>query len=185
MIPLLNNVYQSYEDDVDAVASWCDSVYASTFGEYFEPIARLFERMQSKDVPITDAELSEILIDLPLTLFSVSESLNKMRLNYEVVKLKQKQNEYEISQDPNTPTKHKSDYVASKMLEHKLLILAYTTIINRVESEISFCRELIMGAKKIWDGRKRGELVNPVSPTSESAESLPEYHGKSYIKGGS
>ena len=51
-------------------------------------------------------------------------------------------------------------------------------VVLRVEGEISFCRELIMAAKKIWDGRRDAEGANPihtdVSP-EDTYDNLPVY----------
>lgn len=181
----LNNVQAEYSDDIDAVAAWCDEIYQQNFAQHFGESRNLFTRLKSKTQPITDEELSWILINLPLNLFDVSEILNKFRVSQEVIKLKNKQKESDLikASTETSATKRQED-ATIKMIEHKLLVTAYSAVMTRVESEISFCRELIMGAKKIWDSRRRAESVNPVSPVDDSHMNLPDYQYNAYIKGG-
>lgn len=176
----LNSVLSENAEDIESVVSWCSDIYDGKFAEYFLNARVLFERVQSKTHPITDDELSQILIDLPMKLFDVSEVLNQFRLSYEVVKLRNKQKESDLikSSSETTAPKRKSD-AELQMIPDKLLVTAFDSVITRVENEISFCRELIMSAKKIWDARRKTEQVNPISEVSD----LPEYNVKSYIKG--
>lgn len=178
MIDLVG-VVAEMSDDIDGVTAWCDAEYQENFGSYFHDARLLFDRMQSKEHPITDEELSWILINLPMQLFDVSEALNRMRLNMEVVKMRVKSVEHDIiSKSQEKSATKKNAEAAVETAGGRLLISAYSSIISRVESEISFSRELIMGAKKIWDGRRKGEQANPVQQPND----LPEY-SPSYIKG--
>lgn len=181
----LNDVQSEFSEDIEAVSDWCDEIYQQNFAIHFGESRELFNRLKSKTHPITDEELSWILINLPLNLFDVSEVLNKFKVSQEVVKLRNKQKESDLvkSSVENTATKRQED-AAIKMLENKLLVTAYSSVMSRVESEISFCRELIMGAKKIWDSRRRAESANPVSPVDDSHINLPDYQEGVYIKGG-
>lgn len=176
----LNSVMSENTKDIESVVSWCSEIYGEKFAEYFLNARVLFERVQSKTHPITDDELSQILIDLPMKLFDVSEVLNQFRLSYEVVKLRNKQKESDLikSSSETTAPKRKSD-AELQMIPDKLLVTAFDSVITRVENEISFCRELIMSSKKIWDARRKTEQVNPISEVSD----LPDYNVKSYIKG--
>jgi hypothetical protein len=176
----LNSVMSENTKDIESVVSWCSEIYDEKFAEYFLNARVLFERVQSKTHPITDDELSQILIDLPMKLFDVSEILNQFRLSYEVVKLRNKQKESDLmkSSSETTAPKRKSD-AELQMIPDKLLVTAFDSVITRVENEISFCRELIMSSKKIWDARRKTEQVNPISEVSD----LPDYNVKSYIKG--
>lgn len=182
----LKSAQLEMSEDLDAVNAWCSDLYDSTFSIHFVDARHLFERLKSRDAPITDDELNQILIDLPLNLFDVSEKLNSLRLNQEVVKLKNRQKEADLVKASTESTATKRQESASlQMISDKLLITAYSTVISRVEGEISFCRELIMGAKKIWDARRRTEQVNPVNEvTVDASPNLPAYTNKSYIKGG-
>ena len=58
----------------------------------------------------------------------------------------------------------KAEEAESKMEEYTILSNALETLITRVDSEISFSRELIMSAKKIFDARRNTEQVNPINP---------------------
>ncbi len=179
----INKANKSSKEDIDAVSNWCEQVYQSNFGSHFSESCSLFERLKSKEHPITDNELSWILITLPINLFHASETLNRMKLNYEVVKLKYKQRELEIVNESSAKTMtQKRDEAAIQMIDDKLLMLAYESLISRVESKISLSRELIMGAKKIWDGRRKTDNVIPVGETDTSE--LPDYKGEEYIYGG-
>ena len=181
----LRTIQQEVDDDVQAVTSWCNEIYEEQFSKYFDESRELFGRLKSKTKPITDEELSWILINLPLSLFEVSEILNRIKVSQEVIKLRNKQKESELvkASTENSAAKRQED-AALQMLEHKLLVTAYSSVMSRVESEVSFCRELIMGAKKIWDARRRTESANPVSPVDSHLE-LPDYQPGVYIKGGS
>lgn len=171
-------VQQENEDDVIAVTSWCDEMYDGIFAPYFKDVRKLYKRLQSKSRPITDDELEEILTMLPLNLFSVSESLNKFRTELEVhkMKMKQKKKEYVDSSIETSETRRTAD-AQYRLIEDELLCTAYSNVIARVEGEVSFSRELIMSAKKLWDGRRGGERVNPVS--EGTTEPLPDYNPNS------
>jgi len=177
-------VIEEYSTDLDAIQEFCDDMYSQFFEENFAEIRELYKRMKSKVHPITDAELEYILTTFPMELFTVAEKLNKLRLNCEVVKLKNKQTLEKIRNDAiadatahglnKTQTnEHVSHVVAEKMVEYEVLHAAYSSIIARVENEQTFSKELIMGAKKIWDARRSSELSNPVGMVVP--EDLPEY----------
>lgn len=181
----INKAVESSKEDIDAVSEWCEQVYKSNFEYHFSDSHSLFKRLKSKEHPITDDELSWILITLPINLFQTSETLNRMKLNHEVVKLRYKQRELEIVKESSAKTiTQKKDEAAIQMIDDKLLMLAYESLISRVESEISLSRELIMGAKKIWDARRKTDNVMPVGEIDTSNTELPDYHGKKYIHGG-
>lgn len=161
----LNAAFESASEDIEAVTEWCTSLYNRVFASYFQESRELSTRLKSKERPITDEELSWILIQLPVTLFDVSECVNQLRVSQEVVKMRNRQIELQLAKD-------KSGY---DMSSDKLLVSAYNSVITRVENEISFSRELIMGAKKIWDARRRSEQSNPVSEVEDPSDSLPDY----------
>lgn len=181
----LFNSYIKFDDDVSSVSMWCDDQYQNHFAEYFKECRTLFARLKSKRTPITDDELSWILINLPLNLFDVSERLNKFKVGQEVIKIRIKQKESDIIKhsEARSATKRQGE-AAMAVIEDKLLVSAYSYVISRVEDEISFCKELIMGAKKLWDARRKTESVNPVSPIDNSTTQLPDYQVNQYIKGG-
>ena len=180
----LKKLHRDFESDIDSVTDWCTEIYNTQFGEFFDDGRKLFNRLRSKDHPITDEELTWILIQLPIELFSVAEALNRFKISQEVVKLKNRQREKSlIDQSLETSITRKQKDAEDKSLEDKLLAVAYSTVIDRVSNEISWGRELIMGAKKIWDSRRNTDQSNPVT----EVDPLPDYvvpKGKTYIKGG-
>lgn len=187
----VTEVLAEYKADSDAVHSFCDELYNELFGDNFKAVRELYSRMKSTARPITDEELEYILSTFPLELFTVAENLNKLRLDYEVVKLKNKEKAESLrkqfvkeAEASFQFTKSQiAEYVAHRMtesmIEYEVVLTAYESVITRVENEQSFSRELIMGAKKIWDSRRSSEKANPVN---SSDVELPEYSRKQYIK---
>lgn len=181
----LKEVYaECMEEDIRAVQDWAKEMYEEYFSSYFSGQRELYTRFESKSHPITDAELEIILIDVPLKLFTVAEALSQFRIGQEVTKLKARQieREKEIESLESSETKRKAE-ASFATLEHKLLITVQSAVVEHVEREISFSRELIMGAKKIWDSRRSAEGAMPVNenagepkPELEPGYNLPEYH---------
>jgi len=166
---MVGNVPTEYVDDVEDVKNWCNETYDKEFGGYFGTLRKLYQRMQSSTVPITDEELQEILIDAPLYLFSVSEKISAFRIQLELVKLKIK-------------SKQRDDKSAD-VFEDTLYVRVNEIVLDRVEREISFSRELIMGAKKIWDSRRRTDAVNPIGEVVPTDPELPDWSPKSSTRG--
>lgn len=177
-------VLEEYAEDMESIQTFCDELYLRNFADNFSEVRKLYARMKSKVHPITDEELEYVLTTFPLELFMAAENLNKFRLNFEVVKLKNRETIETIRKtalaDASANGLNKSqttDYVnhaiAENMVEYEVLSSAYSSVITRVENEQTFSKELIMGAKKIWDSRRSSETSNPVSPVI--AEELPEY----------
>lgn len=178
----LQEVENSYSDDLSSTVQWCDEIYESNFSKFFKEQRELFSRLKSKSRPITDTELEWILTEVPMNLFDVSEVLNTFQMKQEVIKLQSKQKESELIRSSTEPSDSKRrEEASSKLLEDKVLLLAYSNVISRVEKEMSYSRELIMSAKKIWDGRRTTEHSNPVGDV-DPGQNLPDYTGKSYIK---
>jgi hypothetical protein len=160
-----------YEEEITGMIDWIQHEYDKRFSEYFKDVRSMFKRMQSESRPITDDELSWILVELPMILFDVSEKLNELKVATEVAKLKCKEREAELmaKSEAKTIAEKKAD-VELQMVEPRALHSVYHTIVNRVERELEFSRELIMGAKKIWDGRRKTEQINPIA-----VNNLPDY----------
>ena len=174
----LTNAIDRSRKDIDEATEWADGQYSSIFAQYFSIQRELYARMQCMARPIADDELERILIDVPMNLFEASEALNKLRLSQEVVKLNIKATEQDYNRLNSRKGKDEKDIqfleeMQFGILEDKLASSMYSALITRVESEISLSRELIMGAKKIWDARRRTESALPVDPVD--TESLPEY----------
>ena len=182
----LNKKAEEYAEDLDSTVEWCDSIYESQFSKFFKDQRDLFDRLKSKSRPITDTELEWILTEVPMNLFDAAESLNTLQMKQEIIKLQSKQKESELIKNSKESSDSKKREEASlQTLEDKILLLAYSNIICRVEREMSYSRELIMSAKKIWDGRRNTEKSNPIGDVNPG-EDLPEYNAtsknKSYIK---
>lgn len=183
----LTKALDEYSADIEAVQKFCDEIYNEHFSSNFKKVRELYQRMKSDIHPITDEELEYILTTFPLELFVISEQLNKIRLNSEVVKLKNKETIEKLRNDAiaeataqglnKTQTNEYVSHVLNRsMVEYEVLLSAYNSIITRVENEQTFSKELIMGAKKVWDARRNTDLTNPVG---EVVPELPEYNIKS------
>lgn len=154
-------------EDADSVISWVEEQYNQKFSEYFGDLHILSSRISSKSMPITDEELECVLIDLPLKLFSVAEEINRLTLNLEVIKLKNKKTLTEkVKNSKETTAALKKDVAESEMFEDRVLELAYSCLLDRIQREVSYSKELIMGAKKVWDSRRKADASNPVSEIS-------------------
>lgn len=171
-------------DDLERVVTWCDNQYQDNFAEYFEDVRNLYRRLQSDNNPITDSELEQILIEVPLQLFAVSEQLNQFNAKIELLKLQIRKTQYESMQSSTQTSKEDMKLEASyNCIEEEMLLKEFKTVVDRVEREISFSRELIMSAKKIWTARKSTEsLASGVDTLSLPQDDLPEFQGKSYIQ---
>lgn len=175
----LKQTYDKYKADSDALDSWCKEIYDEYFSKLFGLVESIYVKVMIQDRPnikFTDVELEQILTDVPLNLYKVSEYLNKLKVEYEMIKIRvskeRKVQQLEltksIASDPDMKCAGFSksdivDMVKGKMIGDELLLLAYTTVIERVESERSAAKELIMAVKKIWDSRRAAERSNPVS----------------------
>jgi len=156
----ISKALEFLQEDFDAADKLVEEIYNKYFASYFIREEVMHQRFQDVDVPINDTELSWIITALPLELFSVANALAQFRQHLEIVKLKMKQRKAEKITDTNLDT------------EFKLMTIIYTSVISRVEQQISFSKELIMGAKKVWDARRSSEIT-PIGEVN--LPDLPEY----------
>lgn len=179
----IQDIIKEYASDTQAIHDFCNTQYDTLFGTSFKEVKDMYRRMKSQVKPISDDELEYILTTFPMELIMVAENLNKIRLEYEVVRLKNKERLAELKKQfadecdelgfsKTEKQAYISNMIASASTDYQVLAAAYESIITRVEGEQSFSRELIMGAKKIWDSRRSTESVNPITPGSSE---LPEY----------
>ena len=189
----IRKAMEAYKDDMESANNYCEELYQAYFADKFRKLREMQARMKSTVRPITDEELEYILTEFPMELFSVAELLNKLRLQVEVIKLNNKeqiesiksQMKEEGAQLELTKTEIQeciNQRIASQMLEFEVLLSVHNTVISRVENEQTFSKELIMGAKKVWDSRRSAENSNPVK---EVIPDLPEYDitaNKQYVK---
>lgn len=183
---------KNYSEDLVDLHLWCENQYRENFENCFKDVRDLKRELESNIRTVSDLELEWVLTELPMTLFDVSENLNRFRLDMEVIKLKKKSIKLDLSKSTKMMIESgeldKSEvknYIDAQIAEHDIVITAFNYIINRVESEISFSKELIMGCKKIWDSRRRAEESNPAGEVVP--EELPNYSEStgfksSYIK---
>ena len=157
-------IAEEYHEDMQTMSRWCDELYEQKFASHFSKMRELYSKLKLESgTTITDPELEWAITSFPLELFTVSESLNAVRLDYEMVKLKNKDKRSKVSD-------------RGDLLENDIILAAYASVITRVENEISFSREFIMGAKKVWDSRRRVEKppIDEVVPRTQV--DLPDYY---------
>ncbi len=169
-----------YEKESKELLDWCDEIYSKSFGDMFSKLDDIYTKLHLNEEydtylsKMSESELSYILIDLPMELYRSAEPLNKLRAEKEFFKLKSKTiNQDVVSQVDAEYDNYKGDVsyiedqinarIAYETAANKLMITAYDCVIKRVENQMSFCKELIMGCKKIWDSRRRGEDAQPIS----------------------
>lgn len=154
----ISRAAESLKEDFISADALVSEIYDKYFARYFKKELEMHTRFKDAEVPITDNELEWIITTLPLELFSVANALAQFKQHNEIVKLKIKQRK-----------SRSKDRVVDDGLdeEYKLMSIIYASVITRVEQEISFSKELIMGAKKVWDARRSGDRA-PIG------EKLPE-----------
>lgn len=159
----ITRALDSLKSDFESADALVDQMYNRYFKTYFQDLNESFSRFRDADTPITDKELEWIITSLPLKLFSVSNALAQFKQHNEIVKLKIKERKAAAKaevEDDGLDT------------EYRLMTIIYASVISRVEQEISFSKELIMGAKKVWDARRSSEQ-SPIGP--KITPSLPDY----------
>lgn len=172
----LSERLKAIQSEVDEINDWANSEYDKYFAPYFKEEKKLYDRIKSKDDPITDSELEWILTDLPLELFSVSEQLGKLKISQEVIRIHIKQVEREYIATAEGSATQKKEDASALTAEDKLLVDVYDTIIERVNKQMTFSKELIMSAKKIWDARRADGI--PLPDVVPNQDALPEYDFK-------
>lgn len=177
--------YDNHCKETEELEALAENIYQVNFGSYLMCAAELKSKFSS-EVPISDSDLEMILTSLPLQLIDVSENISKLKLKREAWKLQTKQREHTayLTSSESTDTKRR-EAAALSVLDDKLMVDLFTVVISRAESDVSMYRELIMGAKKVWDSRRKSDGGMPVQPVSQP--DLPEYDkystgSKVYIK---
>lgn len=164
----ISNAVNALKDDFKAADDVVDEIYANYFAKYFAKEAKMYERFQDANNSITDAELEWIITSLPLELMAASDALSQFKQHNEIIKLTIKQRKNQTQEEIDN--------------EYRLMSIVYNCVINKVEHKLSFSKELIMGAKKVWDARKRTE-----QPAIPEVNNLPDYtpiKRQQYIHGG-
>lgn len=170
----LKSVESLLQEDIDAATEWCEEKYNELFSDHFKRQRELYSRLESKTHPITDEELEDIMTTLPLELFTAAEKLSKLKTAQEVIKMRNKRDLAEKKEASLGKTQTaKAEDAQLQMLEHQLMDTLYSSVIDRVDKESSFTRELIMGAKKVWDRRRQAEGSNPINPVNTDTAPVP------------
>lgn len=160
----ISRAIESLKEDFDAADNLVADIYDKYFARYFKKEVDMYAKFQDTDIVISDTELEWVLISLPLDLKAASNALAQFKQHNEIVKLK-------IKQRKNSGDADDLDE------EYKLMSIIYSSVITRVEADISFSKELIMGAKKVWDARRKTETAIPIGEVNtEVSEELPEYN---------
>lgn len=154
----ITNAMAALKDDFQAADDVVSEIYNKYFSSYFSKVDEMYKRFQDKSVSITDTELEWIMTALPLELMSASGALAQFKQHNEIIKLTIKQRKADSKQEDIDE-------------EYKLMNIVYNCVISKVENKLSFSKELIMGAKKVWDARKHTEQVNPI----KDVNSMPDY----------
>lgn len=171
----------NYEDILESAAAERNKIYEAVIGDKFLQAYQLFERYQSEDRPITDEELAWVLETLPMQLFDISECRANLQLSIDVLKLTLNANltEFRAGRQADfakaSETTIRSSFEADN-LDQYVILKCQESVLAELDKKITFCRELIMSSKKLWDARRSTEQVNPVSEADYSAQ-LPEYTG--------
>lgn len=166
----ISRAVEALKEDFESADSLVEDIYQRYFAVYFKELDQSFLKFKDSDTPITDKELEWIITTLPLKLFSVANALAQFKQHNEIVKLKIKQR------------KKNDDDTDGLDEEFKLMSIIYASVISRVEQEISFSKELIMGAKKVWDARRSSEQ-SPIGATNIEPD-LPDYRIEEYQDAG-
>ena len=158
----ISRALDSLKEDFESADKMVDEIYCRYFAVYFQKEAEIHQRFRDSDIPITDTELEWTITSLPLELFAVSNALAQFKQHNEIVKLKIKQRKGKDA-DPEGLAE-----------EYKLMSIIYSSVIARVEQEIAFSKEMIMGAKKVWDARRSSEQA-PIGEINIKEPDLPDY----------
>ena len=162
---------EALKEDFEAADNLVDEIYNKYFSPYFKKEQELYQRFRDTDKPITDKELEWIITSLPLDLYAASDALAQFKAHNEIIKLTIK--------NRKKTNKDKPEEIDD---EYQIMNVVYSAVINKIESKLTFSKELIMGAKKVWDARRRTE--QPAIPETNIPD-LPDYPIKNvYIKGG-
>lgn len=159
----ISRALESLKEDFESADALVNEIYDKYFSSYFKKESEIFHRFRDSENPITDKELEWTITALPLELFAVSNALAQFKQHNEIVKLKIKQR------------KNADDGDTSLDDEYKLMQIIYSSVITRVEQEVAFSKEMIMGAKKVWDTRRLGENP-PIGEVVPKKPDLPDYN---------
>ena len=159
----ISRALAALKEDFESANNLVDEIYNKYFAKYFAKETELYDKFRAEDIAISDKDLEWILISLPLDIKMASSALAQFKQYNEIVKLKIKSRKTEpVPEDDGLDE------------EFKLMSIIYTSVITRVEHDITFSKELIMGAKKVWDARRSSE-THPIGEMLPREPELPDY----------
>lgn len=168
-----SEIQEAYEKDIDAVLEYQDEIYMNMFATEFSEVQNLSDMIKKSGYKSPSDEILEIiLMDVPLKLFDIAEKVNQLELTLQVLKLKLKEKKIDLKHDPevrNLNSTQLAEFVSVNTIEDELMISIYSKLIDKVNCQISYSKELIMSAKKLWDRRKDAESAMPVAPVDPAA----------------
>lgn len=184
--------FKASQDVDNCISEAIDSIselsnkYLKDIKVKFNIVFDLSSRVGCDDKPITDEELEQVLMELPLELFDISERISQYKTSIQYLKLKNKSVEISTKEENmmlDTPLSaaEMKCVVDNAKMENDISILVLNHVVDVIEHYISFSRELIMSAKKIWTARRDTETVNPIVENDYTAD-LPVIDKQSYIK---
>ena len=170
----LQKTLANVSKEINEVNQWAEDEYNRYFSQYFKGELELYNKLKTGNMQVDDCELEWILTDLPMELFAVTEQLSKLKTAQEVIKLhiKEVEREYVKTNTEGSETRRKEEATALTTGD-RLLVSVYDSIIDRVSRQMTFSKELIMSAKKIWDARRNDGI--PLPEINVGVSSLPEY----------
>lgn len=184
----LSDVIEEYSPDFSEANDLVLQIYTKNFSHFFDIVDKFYYSMQKEKNKLSDEELEEILIDLPLNLFEVSDKVTGLRIQLEVTKLKNREVRENIrtaidssdafSDMSKTDRKEAvARATASSMVPYELLADVYEVLLDLISNKVSFAKELIMSAKKVWTSRRETEDSMPVAEpdTSDDGPDLSAY----------
>lgn len=183
------SLLDTYESDFKSAESVLDDMYKNIFEKKLQYIHNLSDTLKDKYEPCSDEVLEQILIDVPIKLFDAAECLSDLQLRLQIVKLSLKNKKIRIKRSTMDDYSQKlnqsdlSDKITEMTYEDEILIMIYSRLIERVQSEISYTKELIMGAKKVWDRRRQTEMSMPVDPIDDKLPDYETINNHRYIHG--
>lgn len=163
----ISNALAILKEDFESADNLVDEIYIKYFDVYFRKETELYAKFRNEDSVVSDKDLEWILISLPLDIKMASSALAQFKQHNEIVKLKIKQRKGKSKEATDEPDGLDEEF--------KLMSIIYTSVITRVELDITFSKELIMGAKKIWDARRRSDETPVGEIIKDTVSELPEY----------
>ena len=178
----MNKVEEYIPDSIYSTITECRKYYQSVYDTDIAPYFNKLQEIQAQlsNNKITDEQLEYVLSSLPLDLIDISEYLSRYQIELESLKLAIKSAEVDLRNRlvSDSDVKYKEteikEIVKASFLVNRQIVVCYETLIERINRQLSYCREFIMGCKKIWDRRRQSESTVPIKEQDYNmVENLP------------